>query len=138
MGTISIICGLIGAGKSTYAARHFENVTDLDMMPGWTKSDQIRKTMALYDSDKTVAHITCFPTIEEVVMIKNLPEQDIFYVWVDTPPGQCRKNILQRGRLSDVQNIQNVLRRNDYLYDKLISSKYPFRRVSIFEDTERW
>lgn len=138
MHTITIICGLIGSGKSTYAARHFEYYTDLDAVPGWQKVDQIRKTLDLYDAGKDVAHITCFPTHDEELMLKDIPEKDVAYVWVDTPPAICKKNILQRGRLRDIQNLASVTDTNMFLYDRLILSKLPFRRVSVFESNERW
>jgi len=135
MHTITIICGLIGAGKSTWAARHFETFTDLDAVPGWQKADQIRKTLDLVESGHDVAHITCYPTQDEEVAFRDMP---VVYVWVDTPPAVCKKNILKRGRLRDIQNLASVEAANDRLYDRLISSRLPFRRVSVFESNERW
>lgn len=135
---ITMICGLIGAGKSTYALKHFANVTDLDAMRGLTKSDQIRQTMKLHDSGEDVAHITCFPTIEEEVMLKNIPRDEIRFIWIDTPPIQCRKNIIQRGRLRDTQDLGRVLALNAEYYTRLSSSRIKFNRVHLFDDDERW
>ena len=61
---ITIICGLIGAGKSTFAAENFKNFTDADLEE--SKDSQIKKTLELYRKGIDVAHITCFPKNESI------------------------------------------------------------------------
>lgn len=135
---ITMICGLIGAGKTTYASKRFPKISDLDFMSGWTKSDQIKMTLKMHEKGENIAHISCYPTIEETVMIKNLPPDEIHFIWIDTPPIQCRKNIIKRGRLNDLQDLGHILQVNAELYARLSSSPIHFERVKVFEMNERW
>ena len=52
---IYFVCGLIGAGKTTWAKRHFQTLTDAD--EELSKTEQIRKTLKLSEHGD-VAHIT--------------------------------------------------------------------------------
>ena len=74
---------------------------------------------------------------------ENTDNGDIFadeirFIWIDTPPIQCRKNIINRGRLNDLQDLGRILQVNAELYARLSSSPIHFERVKVFEMNERW
>lgn len=135
---ISMICGLIGAGKSTFAQKNYDYVTDFDSGEFTTKENQVLRTLLLHDEGKEVAHITCYPTDDEMDMILDAGKENVRLIWIDTDPIQCRKNILTRGRLRDIADLGRVLGKNVELYEKLASSPLHFERVQLFEGSERW
>jgi predicted kinase len=130
---ITIICGLIGAGKSTFAAENFKNFTDADLEE--SKDSQIKKTLELYRKGIDVAHITCFPTLKEECVFKGLKKK---YIWINTPPDICKSNIKKRGRRRDLLNLSDTLAKNESIYDCYIQSDIDFDVVEIFETNERW
>ena len=66
MNKVIFVCGLIGAGKTTWAKKQSRLVTDFDDLPdGSTKRDQIRLTKRLLKKGD-VFHITCYPKPEEL------------------------------------------------------------------------
>ena len=131
---ITIICGLIGSGKSTYAAEHFDFVTESEN--GLTKPMQVAMTERYNEQEHDVAHVTCYPTIEELKMICDYPDTKL--IWIDTSPAQCHKNVIERGRKRDVEDMNYVDRENKELYTKLVSSQFRFKKVHLFDDGERW
>jgi hypothetical protein len=128
---IYVVCGLIGAGKSTYVRSHFDYFTECEN--GTTKPEQIEQTMGFYYSGKDVAHVTCFPTAEELEAFKNL---DVKYLWIDTDPDQAFENVKSRGRQRDVNHLEYVMEKNTGYYSKL--SRSGFAEISVFQTNERW
>ncbi len=95
MSKVIFVCGLIGAGKTTWTRKHAQQYTDLDELPaGSKKKDQIKQTKRLLKKGD-VFHITCYPTREELRAFKDV-EKD--FVLIDTSKHQAKTNILIRGR----------------------------------------
>ena len=132
---IFIVCGLIGSGKSTYAAEHYKNVTECET---GTKEEQIAATIRLYKSGADVAHVTTYPSPEELVMAADVDASAVEWIWIDTAPDQCRKNIINRNRPRDMQDLGFVMEKNKSLWKRFTESQLPFRHVTIFKTSERW
>ena len=130
-----MICGLIGAGKSTFASEKYKNVTECEE---GTKEDQIAATIKLYESGADVAHVTTYPSAEELVMAADVSLSDIQWIWIDTAPDQCRKNIIERNRPRDMSDLGFVLEKNRQLWKRFTESQLPFKHITIFKTDERW
>ena len=85
-----------------------------------------------------MAHITCYPTPEELAFFETVPPDKISWIWIDTSEVQARKNILQRSRARDMQNLPETLAKNHELTRMFYHSSIPFRLVTVFDDGERW
>lgn len=124
---IHIICGLIGAGKTTYAKSHYQYVTDFDEL--LSKEKQIAETLRLHNEGKTVAHITCFPTrLEQMAFYKQEPKM----IWISTSLEQSMENVEARGRTRDMVNLQNVLEANMQLLKSKAHCYYKWDEVVVF------
>lgn len=134
---IYVVCGLIAAGKSAYCRRNFEETFDSDDEQ-LSKQDQLRSTLDRHAAGKDIAHITCYPTSEELEAFKALPPKEISWIWIDTSEAQAKKNIMERGRARDLANLKETLARNHELLGKFYSSDIPFKLVEVFDDGERW
>lgn len=132
---IFMICGLIGAGKSTFAAENYKHVTECE---AGTKEEQIAATIKLYESGADVAHVTTYPSAEELVMAADVSLSDIQWIWIDTAPDQCRKNIIERNRPRDMSDLGFVLEKNRQLWKRFTESQLPFKHITIFKTDERW
>lgn len=128
---IVVVCGLIGAGKSTYARSHFEHVTECEGTT--TKTEQIWQTLALDDAGETVAHVTCYPTSEESAAFAR---RDVQYLWISTDPAQAMANIYNRGRARDLADLEYIAAKNRELFTKLAASG--FHEQEVFTTSERW
>lgn len=128
MPRLTVLCRLIGSGKTTYALKNYKNVTDLDFLPSsCTKKHQINQTKRHLNLGYDVCHITCFPTEEEFTAFQNL---DAEYLSLDTSINQCKTNILIRNRERDMKDLGNVLAANRKYAEKI--SKSHFERVTVF------
>lgn len=127
---LTIICGLIGSGKTTYAKKNYQYITDLDDMPLYTqKSAQISQTLKMLSSYGNVAHITCFPTEEEYLAFKDLKPK---YLWINTSFDQAKSNILARNRPRDMADLKRVLDRNVKYLNQVKRSTIGFQTINIF------
>ena len=137
---IYVVCGLIAAGKSSYCRRNFAVVYDTDELRSNRnlKQKQLRNTMFQHAIGKDVAHITCYPTSEELGAFGALPPEEVSWIWIDTSEAQAKKNIMERGRARDLANLRETLARNHELMGKFYSSDIPFKLVEVFDDGERW
>lgn len=131
---LTVICGLIGSGKTTYARDNFENVLDLDEIG--TKDEQIARAREAVDRGEEAAYITCCPTRAEKAFFDSLDE--IHYVLVDTEPRQCLRNVIGRGRKRDLDDIGAIKAKNESYMAKLCASKIPFEHIEVFESNEKW
>lgn len=130
MKTVIFLCGLIGAGKTTYAQKHFKPFTDLDYMPMYSrKADQIRLTKNLLKTHDEVCHITCYPTEEEARAFKGY---NIRFVLINTGLKQAKTNIIIRNRQRDMMNLNNVLKSNVDFINKYRTSKVKWELVEVF------
>lgn len=125
---VVFVCGLIGAGKTTWAKKQHGFVTDLDEFPQYsTKKDQIRQTKHLLRRGD-VFHITCFPTKEELDSFKR---SDCDFVYIATDPMQCKTNILIRNRKRDMEDLPRVFKANSEFKRKFELTELPFRKVKV-------
>lgn len=134
---IYVICGLIGAGKTTYAyqqAHDNDIVTDIDV-DGTSKDEQLERTMNSYQNGLNVYHVTCYPTDDEQ---SAFGWADVEYIWINTSPEQAKINIISRGRSRDVKNLKDTLRKNSRLLSRYAYSKLDFKIVDVFDTTEQW
>ena len=130
---IHIVCGLIGAGKSTYAAKQKGIVTECET---GTKAEQIAKTIKAYEEGCDVWHVTTYPSMEEIAAFESY--EDVEYIWINTTIGQAYWNILERTRARDLIGLNDTRKKNEYILQKYCTSKIRFRIVEIFKSTERW
>lgn len=130
---IYVVCGLIGAGKSTYAKKICENVTECEDI---TKAEQIKETEKLATSGKDVAHVTTYPTSWELDFFET--QKQVKYIWVNTTEEQCYRNILRRGRLRDIANIGETVKKNREIERRAQRSKLDFQMIDVFDSGERW
>ena len=124
---IHVICGLIGAGKSTYAKSHYEYVTEFEDTR--SKDKQIAETIRLHKEGKTVAHITCYPTrMEQISFYQYEPKM----IWIDTDYMQAMTNILNRGRQRDIAEYSRIERDNLDLFNKRGHGPFNWEFVNVF------
>ena len=130
---IILICGLIGAGKSEFASKRYEHVTECEEQ---SKSEQITETFML-SQEFDVAHITTYPTDDEIIRLSSVG-QTVRYIWVNTPPYICMQNVINRGRQRDLIDIAEIEAKNEELYRKFAESEIKFEQISLFDTNERW
>lgn len=133
---IYIVCGLIGAGKSTWAYERKGIVTECEPETG-TKADQIRLTLDIAKTNPgtNVYHLTTFPTAEELQMMVG---RDSRLIWIGTSPAQAMENVIARQRPRDMADLAGVRKKNAQLYDMYCESRLPFHVIELFETDERW
>jgi len=124
---------MIGAGKSAYARSTGKTVSDFDMIG--RKEKKLDFTIKSHEKTGEIYHITCYPTQEEQ---KAFAGKEVKYVWINTTITQCRINILNRDRRRDMENMQEVLRKNKEIRQQYINSDIKFEVVNVFETSERW
>lgn len=130
MKRLYMICGLICSGKTTYAKSNFNLYTDLDEMHDYaTKQQQIDWTKKLLTQSGVVAHITTYPTQDEINLSK---EYNTTFVLIDTSLEQCKSNILIRNRERDMLNLANVLKANTNYSKQFNSGDIKFSKVKVF------
>lgn len=128
--TVVFVCGPIGSGKTTYANKNYNHVTDLDFMPKYSsKADQINLSLKLLKKFKSVCHITCFPSEEELSAFLKYNNE---FILLDTSLNQCKTNILIRGRDRDLKNINNVFKANENYICKYRESDINWKKVKVF------
>lgn len=123
---IIFVCGIIGAGKTTYCKNYFDYYTDLDEIASGKKDDQIALTLKLHNEGKTVAYITCMPSPLERQLLK--PSK---YIWIDTSLVQSMANIYMRGRPGEAERIHELMRANRRLLWKKKSFPFPWTVVKF-------
>lgn len=130
---IHIVCGLIGAGKSTFSQKQKGIVTECEH---GTKAEQIARTIKAYDAGSEVWHITTYPSMEEVAAFASY--DDVEYIWINTTIRQAYWNILERSRARDIVGLDETRRKNEVILQKYCNSKIRFRIVDVYQSTERW
>lgn len=127
-----VVCGLIGAGKTTYAQQNYQYYTDLDdMHPISSKEDQIDLTLSLLRSHDEVCHITCFPTPKELEAFRGT---EMTLIWINTSLKQAQANIVKRGRPRDLANLPAVLTANTKYSATKKRSTLNFELINVFEE----
>jgi len=133
---IHVICGLMGSGKSTYARKHYKYIVEFEDFG--RKDKQLQKAKALHDKGKKVAYITCYPTTTEMEYFKSLPDSSVRWLLIDTDLKQCRRNIIRRGRKSDVDVLKTRFEKNHKLLSLIARTSISFERIRVFETEEKW
>lgn len=130
---IHIVCGLIGAGKSTFASKQDGIVTECEQ---GTKKEQISRTIEAHDAGSDVWHVTTYPTMEEIAAFSGYG--DVEYIWINTTIRQAYWNILERSRARDLIGLDDTRCKNEIILQKYCNSKIRFRIVDIYQSMERW
>ena len=130
---IHIVCGLIGAGKSTFVKSKLAKYTDQDDIGD--KQKQIQETINIASRNFDVYHITLFPTEEEIRLL-GIYEHE--FIWINTTFDMCRKNIIKRNRDRDVNNFPKTLIKNREILSKYLKLNIMFKIIDIFQTNERW
>ena len=130
---ISVVCGLIGAGKSTYSEEQGGIISDFDLIGD--KDAQLMFTLSEHKKGGHVYHITCFPTAKEMETFEKL---NVEYIWINTSFAKSMKNIFARHRERDMKDIEEVKSANANIFDKYVASRIDFKIIDVFEDNERW
>lgn len=124
---IYVVCGLIGAGKSTFAEANFDTVLDFDKIG--SKDKQLEIARFLYAQGQDFCYITCYPTPKERAFFK-ARGADVTYFWITADFDLARERILKRNRERDFQDITRVHRRNKEYLDQLRRSAIDFINVN--------
>lgn len=124
-GQIDVLCGLIGAGKSTWAVGRYEYITDLDAMSTRSRRRQIMETLALAEQGETVCHITTYPTAQELESFGRFAGK-VRFLLVDADEAEAESRIKKRGRARDTENLDEVLRKNHMLYKLIHNGRIKF------------
>ena len=135
---IHVVCGLIGAGKSTFCEGKSGIVIDFrddENSEALNKEDQIRLTLEAHAAGSDVWHVTCYPTAAEIQAFSDVDKE---YIWINTTAAQALKNIRKRGRKRDILNYSDTLKRQNEILASYLSSEIRFRVIDIFETDERW
>lgn len=130
---IHIVCGMIGAGKTTYCKNQQGVVTDFDEMT--SKQEQIEETIALANADIEVWHITTYPSENERLAFENYEKE---YIWINTSFSKCKENILMRKRERDLRNLNETLISNRRIRGMYQCTSLDFKVVNVFEQHEEW
>ena len=136
---ITVVCGPIGAGKSTWAREHFPRVADLDELQADAgKPAQMELVREWSRQGLGGAYITCFPTSQELELLGGLPAGSVRWVWIGTSEAQCLRNVRQRGRDRDLRDMAGVAEKNREIMARAQGSGIPWVFVDIFPTDERW
>lgn len=135
---IHVVCGLIGAGKTTYARSSGGIVVDLhddDSSVCLNKDEQIRTTLSYDDQGIDVWHITLYPTIAEEAAFMG---RSCEYIWVNTTIAKAMENVVKRGRERDISDLSQTRKKQTDVLMKYVQSSLRFKIVNVFETNERW
>lgn len=130
---IVCVCGMIGAGKTTYCYKQNGIVSDFDEIGD--KDEQIKNTLINAKKYDFVYHITCFPTQKE---LEAFGKYEVKYIWINTTFEKCKRNILKRNRKRDVKMLQETINKNREIREKYIKSRIKFEVVDVYDSDERW
>ena len=127
---VYVICGLIGAGKTTFARNNFEIFLDFDEIG--SKDLQLELARKLFKEGREFGYITCYPTVRERLFFKAIAPL-VTYIWIDTDLDTAHQRILSRNRERDILNMRQVLRRNKEYQEQLRRSALDFRMMDSME-----
>lgn len=130
---IHVVCGMIGAGKTTYCKNMKGVTTDFDEMT--SKQEQIEETIALANANVEVWHITTYPSEKERLAFANYEKE---YIWINTSFSQCKENILKRKRERDLKDLSKTLISNRCIRGMYQRSPLQFKVINVFEAEEAW
>ena len=134
---IHVICGMMGAGKSTYARkRGYDHVLELEDFG--RKDKQIRRARELNKRGEILAYITCYPTPAEMTFFNSLPDAEVRWLLIDTDYKRCEQNIRSRRRGTDADVIKTKFEKNKRILSQIAQSSIQFEKIKIFVSEERW
>lgn len=143
---INVVCGLSGAGKTTYVLNHKKSnevIIDMDYLQdsllkydnsALIKDLQIQIAQFFISRNIDIWYITCFPNFDEFELFKNRSN----FIWINTNLKKSLENIYKRNRKGDIEDIENIKKYNLNVLQRYRVSNIYFKVVDIFETDERW
>lgn len=124
-GKVVLVCGLIGSGKTTFANKFFDMVTDYDVIG--SKVEQIKQTLDAYQKGNRVAHITTFPSdYEQQELLNKIDPCDLDCYWIDKDERESFNNIINRKRARDMQRLEDIKIENKKIMGKKLTNGIHF------------
>lgn len=145
---VKIVCGLIGAGKTTYAINNKKTndvLLDWDLIAEALKTDNkiwIKtiqdKLLQFFDSKGyDIWYITTGLNSNELELLEKI--KDIEYIWINTNKKQCIENIKKRNRNDEIEYIEQLRKENEIIYNNYCNnSKIKYNVINVFDTNERW
>ncbi|MDD3027670.1 MAG: hypothetical protein PHI41_06480 [Erysipelotrichaceae bacterium] len=132
---IHVVCGMIGAGKTTFCYRQeCDVILDLDWIDNKNKYVQLESL--LKNLDKEVYYTTCYPTSLELKTFDLI--DNVEFLWINTGITQCSINILKRNRNDDLMFYKEKVQENILLQGFYLESDINFKVVDVFLLDEWW
>ena len=132
------VCGLIGAGKTTYALEHKDNE---DVLLDY---DYIRAALKIGNSSVVANTINCM--IESALinncgnawLVRTVPKRNEMpyidkYILINTEEKQCKDNLIKDQRLpKNINEVQQKIKK------RLNSLDIEYEIVNLFNTNEKW
>ena len=132
---LHVVCGMIGAGKTTFCYRQeCDVIFDLDWIDNKSKYVQLESLMK--NRDKEVYYTTCYPTDLELKTFDLI--DNVEFLWINTDISQCSTNILKRNRNDDSLFYKEKIKTNILIQEQYLESDINFKIIDVFLSDERW
>lgn len=146
---VSVICGMIGSGKTTYAINNKKNndiLLDWDILVEALKTDnpvfvkEVQDILLKFFNQKgfDIWYITTKLGSKELEILEQI--NDVEYIWINTTKQQCLENIKIRNRNKEAQEIENLKKINETIYQNyyINTANINYKIINVFDNGERW
>lgn len=146
---VSVICGMIGSGKTTYAINNKKNndiLLDWDILvealktdnPVFVKEVQDILLKFFYQKGFDIWYITTKLGSKELEILEQI--NDVEFIWINTTKQQCLENIKIRNRNNEAQEIENLKKINETIYQNyyINTANINYKIINVFDNGERW
>lgn len=146
---VKVICGLIGSGKTTYAINNKKSndiLLDWDLLVDALKTDnpifvkEIQDVLLKFFIQKgfDIWYITTKLGSKELEILEQI--NDVEYIWINTTKQQCLENIKIRNRNNEAQEIENLKKINETIYQNyyINTANINYKIINVFDNGERW
>ena len=143
---IRVVYGMIGSGKTTYVLNNQSNgdvILDYDLLYNALGSKVMLSKiqnilLEFYAShDINVWYITTTLGSDTLDILNRF---DVEYIWINTLKQQCKINIKNRNRNNENKYIDELLKRNDEIYNNYFINSHDinFKVINVFKNNEKW
>ncbi len=145
---VKVICGMIGSGKTTYALNNKKPddiLLDWDILDEafrtnnsvWVKGAQDILLEYFNNKNQNIWYITTMLGSDEKEILARIKEVE--YIWINTTKRQCLKNIKARNRNNEANNIDELVKANERIYNSYCNnSDIRYKVIEVFDSEERW